>query len=160
MRRFSGHDRHPHSFAALCGVRPLAASSGKTSRRRLNRGGDRQANAALYRIALSRLRWDARTRDYLADASPKAQPAAKPSAASSDTLHARSTKSSHPHPKHSRQRVFGAPPGKVVGQRNVVSVSRPRLINHVDEPRTGSEPCSDPAGVRAGMAVNARRGRT
>jgi len=31
----------------------------------LNRGGDRQANAALYRIALSRLRWDQRTRDYL-----------------------------------------------------------------------------------------------
>ena len=46
-------------------VNPLQASSGKTSRRRLNRGGDRQANSALYRIALSRLRWDARTRDYL-----------------------------------------------------------------------------------------------
>jgi transposase len=30
------------------------------------RGGNRQANSALYRIALSRLRWDARTRDYLA----------------------------------------------------------------------------------------------
>ena len=53
------------SFAALCGVSPLEASSGKTTRRRLNRGGDRQANAALYRIALSRLRWDVRTRDYL-----------------------------------------------------------------------------------------------
>ena len=52
-----------HSFAALCGVSPLEASWGPTSRRRLNRG-DRQANAALYRIALSRLRWDARTRDY------------------------------------------------------------------------------------------------
>jgi transposase len=54
------------SFAALCGVSPLEASSGKTRRRRLNRGGDRQANSALYRIALCRLRWDARTRDYLA----------------------------------------------------------------------------------------------
>jgi transposase len=54
------------SFAALCGVSPLEASSGKTSRRRLNRGGDRQANSALYRIALCRLRWDPRTRDYLA----------------------------------------------------------------------------------------------
>ncbi|MEU6325088.1 transposase [Streptomyces sp. NPDC047009] len=41
------------------------ASSGKTQRRRLNRGGDRQANAALYQIVLSRLRWDDRTRDYL-----------------------------------------------------------------------------------------------
>jgi transposase len=54
------------SFAALCGINPLKASSGKTSRRRLNRGGDRQANCALYRIAICRLRCHARTRDYLA----------------------------------------------------------------------------------------------
>jgi transposase len=53
------------SFAALCGVSPVQASSGKTHRRRLNRGGDRQANAALYRITLSRLRWDQRSCDYL-----------------------------------------------------------------------------------------------
>ncbi|MFD6972043.1 transposase [Streptomyces sp. NPDC059949] len=53
------------SFAALCSTSPVEASSGKTQRRRLNRGGDRQANAALYRIVLSRLRWDDRTRDYL-----------------------------------------------------------------------------------------------
>lgn len=48
------------SFAALCGTSPVEASSGKTQRRRLNRGGDRQANAALDRIVLSRLRWDDR----------------------------------------------------------------------------------------------------
>jgi transposase len=54
------------SYAALCGASPVEASSGKTQRLRLNRGGDRQANAALYRITLSRLRWDQRTRDYLA----------------------------------------------------------------------------------------------
>lgn len=53
------------SFAALCGVSPVEASSGNTHRRRLNRGGDRQANAALYRIVLSRLRWDTRTQDYM-----------------------------------------------------------------------------------------------
>jgi len=41
-------------------------SSGKTARLRLNRGGDRQANAALYHIALSRLRWHQPTRAYLA----------------------------------------------------------------------------------------------
>jgi transposase len=57
--------RSEASFAALCGVSPIEASSGKTQRRRLNRGGDRQANAALYRITLSRLRWDPRTHDYL-----------------------------------------------------------------------------------------------
>ena len=53
------------SFAALCGVSPIEASSGKTRRRRLNRGGDRRANAALYRIALTRARSDQATRDYL-----------------------------------------------------------------------------------------------
>jgi transposase len=53
------------AFAMLCGAAPLPASSGKTTRHRLNRGGDRQANAALYRVVLSRLRWDPRTRDYM-----------------------------------------------------------------------------------------------
>jgi transposase len=53
------------SFAALCGVSPVEASSGKTQRLRLNRGGDRQANAALYRIVLTRLRFDPHTRDYV-----------------------------------------------------------------------------------------------
>lgn len=49
----------------LCGAAPIPASSGKTTRHRLNRGGDRQANAALYRVVLVRLRWDPRTRDYI-----------------------------------------------------------------------------------------------
>ncbi|MFE7794904.1 transposase [Streptomyces sp. NPDC057460] len=53
------------SFAALGGTSPVEASPSKTQRRRLNRGGDRQANAALYRIVLSWLRWDARSQDYL-----------------------------------------------------------------------------------------------
>ncbi|MFF7756098.1 transposase [Streptomyces sp. NPDC007971] len=53
------------SFAALCGVSPVEASSGKTQWRRLNRGGDRQANSALYTIELAGLRWDAGTRDYM-----------------------------------------------------------------------------------------------
>jgi transposase len=52
------------SFAALCGVNPLPASSGKTQRHRLNRGGDREANCALYRVAMSRLTFDQRTREY------------------------------------------------------------------------------------------------
>uniref|UniRef100_UPI002021FDA0 transposase n=1 Tax=Actinoplanes sp. M2I2 TaxID=1734444 RepID=UPI002021FDA0 len=53
------------AFAMLCGAAPLPASSGKTTRHRLNRGGDRQANAALYTVVLSRLRWDTRTREYM-----------------------------------------------------------------------------------------------
>ena len=52
------------AFASLCGVSPIPASSGKTNRHRLNRGGDRQANAALYRIVLVRLRYDSRTIAY------------------------------------------------------------------------------------------------
>jgi len=54
------------SSAALSGASPVQVSSGKTVRLRLNRGGDRQANAARYRIALSRLGWDPQTRAYLA----------------------------------------------------------------------------------------------
>jgi transposase len=61
------HDRlaSEAAFAMLCGAAPIPASSGKTTRHRLNRGGDRQANAALYRVVLVRLRWDSRTRDYM-----------------------------------------------------------------------------------------------
>lgn len=54
------------SFAALCGASPIPASSGKTNRYRLNRGGDRQANWALHQIALVRLSNDQRTKDYAA----------------------------------------------------------------------------------------------
>ena len=54
------------AFAALCGTSPVEASSGKTRRHRLNRGGDRHANAALHRIVIVRLRWHQPTRDYLA----------------------------------------------------------------------------------------------
>jgi transposase len=53
------------SFAMLCGVAPLPASSGQTTRYRLNPNGDRQANAALHRIALVRMRWNQETRDYV-----------------------------------------------------------------------------------------------
>ena len=54
------------SWAHLCGVTPLPASSGKVTRYRLNRGGDRQANAALYRIVLTRMSSHEETRIYVA----------------------------------------------------------------------------------------------
>lgn len=57
--------RSEAAFAALCGVSPIPASSGKTKRHRLNRGGDRQANAALHRIVVVRLRYDQRTKEYM-----------------------------------------------------------------------------------------------
>ena len=53
------------AFAKLCGVCPLPASSGKTTRHRLNRGGDRRANNALFTIVLVRMRHDPATRAYV-----------------------------------------------------------------------------------------------
>ncbi len=57
--------RNEATFAHLCGVSPLDASSGKQLRHRLNRGGDRQANAALWRIVFTRMASDPRTQRYV-----------------------------------------------------------------------------------------------
>ncbi|MEE8268237.1 MAG: IS110 family transposase [Gemmatimonadales bacterium] len=57
--------RSEGSWAHLCGVAPLPASSGKTIRYRLNRGGNRHANAALYRIVLTRMSNHPETRAYV-----------------------------------------------------------------------------------------------
>ena len=54
------------AFAALCGANPVQASSGKVTRHRLNTGGDRQANNALWRIVLVRMSSDERTKTYVA----------------------------------------------------------------------------------------------
>jgi transposase len=56
--------RSEAALAHLCGVAPIPASSGRTDRHRLNRGGDRAANRALYTIALCRLHYDPRTQAY------------------------------------------------------------------------------------------------
>ena len=58
--------RAESAFAKLCGVCPIPASSGVTNRHRLFRGGHRQANAALYRIVIVRMRWHQPTIDYVA----------------------------------------------------------------------------------------------
>ena len=58
--------RSEAAFAHLCGVSPLPASSGRITRHRLNRNGDRSANHALWRIAMVRQTHDARTRAYVA----------------------------------------------------------------------------------------------
>jgi transposase len=57
--------RSEASFAALCGASPVDASSGKQVRHRLNRGGDRQANSALWRIVHTRMAHDPRTKTYV-----------------------------------------------------------------------------------------------
>ena len=58
--------RSEAAFAKLCGACPIPASSGKTNRHRLNRGGDRRANNALFTIVLVRMRHDPATRAYVA----------------------------------------------------------------------------------------------
>ena len=60
-----GRMRTERSFAALCGASPVQASSGQTIRHRLNRGGNRKANSALWRIATTRMRTDAATKEYV-----------------------------------------------------------------------------------------------
>jgi transposase len=57
--------RSEAALAHLCGAAPIPASSGRTDRHRLNRGGDRAANNALHTIALSRMRYEPRTRAYV-----------------------------------------------------------------------------------------------
>jgi transposase len=57
--------RSESSFARICGAAPLPASSGRTTRHRLNRGGNRSANNALWRIVIVRLRRDSRTQLYM-----------------------------------------------------------------------------------------------
>jgi transposase len=57
--------RNEATFAHLCGAAPIDASSGKHERHRLNRGGDRQANSALWKIVITRMVYDPRTRDYI-----------------------------------------------------------------------------------------------
>jgi len=58
--------RSERSFACLCGVAPVLVSSGRTDRHRLHRGGDRNADSALWRIALVRMHCHQPTKDYVA----------------------------------------------------------------------------------------------
>ena len=62
----TGRCRSDAAFAALSGTSPLEASSGKTVRHRLNRGGDRALNRAIHTIAITRMRCCPTTKDYVA----------------------------------------------------------------------------------------------
>jgi transposase len=87
-----GRVRTEGSFAARCGASPVGASSGKQRRHRLNRGGDRQANSALWTIAMTRLACDPRTKAYAARRTTEGKTSKRSSAASSATSPARSTR--------------------------------------------------------------------
>ena len=88
-----GRCRSDAAFAALAGVSPLQASSGRTTRHRLNRGGDRALNRALHTIATVRMRSCPTTQGYVKRRSATASPPARSAAASSGTSHASSTAS-------------------------------------------------------------------
>jgi len=61
----SNRIRSEAALAKLCGACPIPASSGKTNRHRLNRGGNRQANSALFRTVVVRMRWHEPTIAYV-----------------------------------------------------------------------------------------------
>ena len=104
--------RSESAFAKLCGTSPIPAGSGKTNgRHRLNRGGNRQANAALYRAIIVRMRWHQPTIDYVARRTAEGLSSARSSTASSATSPARFTGCSrHPHPAPRPARGFVKPP--------------------------------------------------
>ena len=79
------------AFAALCGTNPIPASSGKITRYRLNRGGDRQANAALHRAVVTRIHWHEPTQAYVARRTAEGKTKPKSCGASSGTSLGRST---------------------------------------------------------------------
>nr|WP_246102919.1 IS110 family transposase [Streptomyces piniterrae] len=90
--------------AALCGVSPVERSSGTRQYCRLNRGGDRQANAALHRIVQTRLRFDPRTQDYYERRTKEGKSRRESSDASNATPPARCSTWSGPHSHDPRHR--------------------------------------------------------
>ncbi|WP_373463949.1 transposase [Streptomyces canus] len=80
------------AFAKLAGVCPVPASSGKTNRHRLNRGGHRQLNSGLYRGVIVRMASTSPPSTTWPDARAKARRKERSSAASSGISHARSTR--------------------------------------------------------------------
>ena len=89
------------AFAHLCGVAPIPASSGKTHRHRLHRGGDRDANRALHLAVVVRMRFVPAPAPISNDGPNKACPNPRSCAASSAIWPARSTTPSSPTSRHS-----------------------------------------------------------
>jgi transposase len=87
------------AFARLCGAAPIPVSSGRTDRHRLHRGGDRDANSALWRVALVRMRCHPPTATTLPAASPRGRPRPRSCDASSATSPAKPSPTSSPAPR-------------------------------------------------------------
>ncbi|WP_442858993.1 transposase [Arthrobacter sp. CAN_A6] len=90
--------RRPHNaaFAHLCKAAPIPASSDRTHRHRLSRGGDNVANNAFHIVVLGRLRYHAHTRAYTDRRAQQSHPHLKSSAASNGTSHERTTPHNNP----------------------------------------------------------------
>ena len=93
-----GRVRNEAAYASLAGVSPIPASSGNTTRHRLNRGGDRKLNRALNVIAMVRMVHDPAPAPMSKNAEPKAKPTARPDASSNATSPEESTDTSTPQP--------------------------------------------------------------
>lgn len=108
--------RSDAALAALCGASPVAVSSGKIVRHRLNRGGDRQANSALWVIALTRLRIDPASHAYASGAPPRARPPRRSCGCSTlPRPRAVPTAQGRPPPCPPAQQDLGAPPSGAAG---------------------------------------------
>jgi transposase len=94
-------------FASLVGVAPVPASSGKTTRHRLSRGGDRHANHALYQVVLVRMASCQRTKDYVPNVPQRAKANERSCAASSATQHVKSTAKSPTPSRHQTTAISG-----------------------------------------------------
>src|SRR6266545_7252018 len=148
--------KKPHTPGMGCALsRPSPRGAAPAPSRRLparpagtgsNRGGDRQANAALRRIAVTRLRCDQRTRDYLDRRTAEGRPAKRPSAASSATSPARSTTSpdqqQHQPPQPSTPRL--SPLDK---HRGIRAVATPRPWRRSGCPTRLCRPGGRPGGI-------------
>jgi transposase len=100
VRRF----RNAAAFARFCGAAPIPCGSGQTANRhRLHRGGNRQLNAALYRIAIVQQRHHPEAKTYLAPRSLKARPPERPAGPSSATSPTSSTAASTRGPSKPQQ---------------------------------------------------------
>ncbi len=97
--------RSDAAFASLCGVSPLPVSSGKTNRHRLNRGGNRQANATLHRIVVVRLRWQEQTKAYAARRVKEGAAKPRSCVVSNASSHGRCSSPSWPPPDANRCRL-------------------------------------------------------
>ncbi len=152
--------RSEAAFAHLCGVAPLPASSGKTRRHRLNRGGNRQANNALYRIVITRMSSHTAPSDYVARRRAEGTSTGeivrilKRYVAREVFKHLRPTRDD---PRRGRSAVNGrrnrapqSPHSRATGSPGITSAADPVSPTHHRHRRQGG---AEPSGIEATVAV-------